>query len=213
MLDVVPDAIPDMELLELIYQHQGLLTETALREAGYIPEELCRERVLTRIGAGQYRLFDELTYVDGLVLLQWAVPEGVVAGLTALSYHELTVVLPGRADVAVPQGWQGTIPDSVGPVHVMPLPPDLFDYGITAEWPDVPGTVPVRMYAPAVAVAQVLADPTADREAQEECVPAYLHRFKDSYALQKGKQALEEALARYQVREIPRSYYAPAALR
>src|SRR5690242_20594860 len=99
MLDV-DIALPEQALVDLICAHQGVVTETQLRAAGYTPaqiQQLCQEQVLASIGVGQYRLVDELTYFDGLVLLQWAVPEGVIAGLTALSYYDLTVVLPGGA--------------------------------------------------------------------------------------------------------------------
>lgn len=209
MSDLTTPVIPDERLLDLIYRHQGVVTEAQLQEDGYTPariRQLCQEQVLTSIGAKQYRLFDEFTYLDGLVLVQWAIPEGVLAGLTALSYWNLTVVLPGSVDVSVPPRWVGTIPPSVEPVNLIRLAPELFDYGVMTVYPDIPGTVPVRMYAPEVAVAQVLADPTGDREAQEECVPMYMHSSHNH-------RALDEALDRYGVHEIPEPYYAHRAHR
>ncbi len=194
MLDTtLPGAGPDQALIDLIGRHQGIVTEAELQAAGYTPvqiRQLCREQVLTREGAGQYRLLNELTYFDGRILLQWAVPGGILAARTALIYHELSLALPREADVCVPADWSGQVPPGFR-VHALRLPPELREYGVMTVYPDPPGTVPVAMYSPAVAVAQTLADDYYYQEIQEECVWMYRQRYPEA--------ELEEALRRYGV--------------
>lgn len=193
------------QLIELLSHYHGVATQQQLLLGGLDAvgiHRFCEDGVLVQAKDG-FRLAEELegVFFDGLVLLQWAIPEGVVGGLTAVSYHDLTVALPGKPDVYVPERWRGIVPAAVEPVHLVRLPPALFEYGLITVYPDAPGTAPVRMYAPEVAIAQALSDPSLDREAQEECVPTYVHRFGFT-------KHLEEALNLYQVREIPTPYYA-----
>ena len=185
--------LPDQALMDLVCHHGGVVTQAHLQEAGYPPvriRQLCREQVLIDVGAEQYRLVNELTAVDGRVLLQWAIPGGILAARTALIYHELSLALPREADVCVPPGWAGLVPSGFR-VHVLWLPPDLRSFGVLTVYPDPPGTVPVALYSPAVAVAQTLADDYYAAEIQEECLWMYRQRYPEA--------ELEAALRRYQV--------------
>lgn len=187
------DTVPDQSLIDLVGRHHGMITQAELQAAGYTLAQvrlLCREQVLTREGAGRYRLANELSYFDGRVLLQWAIPEGILAARTALIYHELSLALPKEADVSVPADWSGQVPPGFR-VHALWLPPDLREYGVTTVYPDPPGVVPVAMYRPAVALAQVLSGEYYSEELQEEALWMYRQRYPEA--------DLEEALRRYQV--------------
>ena len=190
MLDI---AGPDQALIDLVSRHRGVVTETQLQEAGYTLaqiRQLCQEQVLTREGAGRYRLLNELTYFDGRVLLQWAIPGGILAARTALIYHELSLAVPREADVCVPDNWSGQVPPGFR-VHALRLSPELRDYGVMTVYPDPPGTVPVAIYSPAVAVVQTLADEYYYQEIQEESLWMYRQRYPEA--------DLQEALRRYQI--------------
>ncbi len=203
MLDsVLSETAPPQVLLDLVTANQGVVTQAQLQAAGYPLAQvrrLCREHVLTRDGAGRYRLANELGCFDGRVLLQWAVPGGILAARTALIYHELSLALPREADVCVPADWSGEVPLGFR-VHVLRLPPDLRDYGVMTVYPDPPGTVRVAMYSPAVAVAQVLSDEYYSQELQDEALWMYRQRYPEG--------DLEAALRRYHVTFL----HAPAML-
>jgi hypothetical protein len=77
-------------------------------------------------------------------------------------------------------------------VRLFTLPEELRAYGVTRVYPAQPGDVAVAMYAPAVAVAQTLADPYYMEETREDCVSTYVQ----DYSLD---AALREAAARYRV--------------
>ena len=195
MLDI---AEADQALIDLLCRYRGVATEAELLEAGYTQaqiRQLCQAQVLTREGARRYRLLHEETYLDGRVLLQWTFPDGILAARTALIYHELSLALPREADVCVPAEWSGEVPPGFR-VHLLRLPPDLREYGVMTVYPTPPGTVPVAMYSPAVAVAQTLADDYYYQEIQEECLWMYRQRYPEA--------DLQEALRRYQV-ELPLS--------
>jgi hypothetical protein len=192
--------LPEQALVDLICAHQGVVTEAELLAAGYTLShirQLCQEEQLIEIAPARYRLTTlwELTLIDQLVLVQWAIPEGIIGARTALSEHRITLYIPKKVDVCVPPGWSGEDPPGFH-LHPFELPPELRMYGVQIITPECPGNVqvPVKMYSPAVAVAQTLAG-SYDQETQEECVWLYRQYIGDEAALQ-------EAAQRYHV-ELP----------
>ena len=191
MLDSV---LPDQELIDLVIQHRGEVTQEALQAAGYSQTEirqLCREQVLVPRGAG-YTLENLTAFVDGLVLVQWAVPTGIIGKVSALVQHEISVALAHTIDLCVPADWQGTFPADLG-IRPFVLEPDLREYGVVTVYPTPPGTVPITMYAPAVALAQAWADPTISEETKEDGLLMYQAFLEDA-------RALQEAFDRYGLR-------------
>lgn len=199
-LDIV---LPDQALVDLVTHHRGIVTEGHLREAGYSPAhiwQLCQEEILLQVGPASYRLLDEFTFFDSLVLVQWAIPEGIIAGRTALNEHRLTVSLPKEVDVCVPPGWKARSLSHGFQVHQVILPPELRTYGVMTLIPERPGTVAVALYTPAVAAVQTYADPYYDTETRYDGIWMYRQLVGDEAALQ-------EAAQRYQV-ELPSTVYA-----
>lgn len=193
MLDV---AMPDQALIDLVCDHHGMVTEVQLGAAGYTSahiQQLLQEEQLVQVAPALYRLTIEweLTLVDRLVLVHWAVPEGIIGGRTALNEYRITLCIPPEVDLCVPPGWRGADPPGFH-LHSFELPPELREYGVMLITPDRPGNVPVAMYSPAVAVAQTLADPYYDQETQDQSVWLYRQYIGD-------EKALREAAQRYQV--------------
>jgi hypothetical protein len=196
-------ALPEQALVDLICDHQGSITEAHLRAAGYASEyirQLCQQEQLIEVAPAQYRLFDELTFFDPLVVIQWAIPEGVIAGRTALNEHRLTVSLPKEVDICVPPGWVARLIPPGFQVHSVVLSSELRTYGVMRLIPERPGTVPIAIYVPAVAVVQTFADPYYDTETRYDAVWMYRQLIGDEGALQ-------EAAQRYHV-ELPSTVYA-----
>ena len=184
--------LPPDELIEFVLEHRGVVSAEQLyqRFSQSTVNRWQQEQILVRQGDGL--TLDQLTaYVDGLVLAQWAVPAGIIGARSALIFHELTVSMPRMIDMCLPPGWKGTLPPELGirPLYV-PLP--LRDYGVTTVYPTPPGSIPVQMYAPAVALAQVWADPTIPEEDKVDGLVMY-RAFLDD------EPSLQEALERYEV--------------
>jgi hypothetical protein len=127
--------------------------------------------------------------VDGLVLAQWAVPEGIIGKLSALVFHELSVALPKVVDISLPHGWTGTLPLELG-IRPFAVPTALRGYGVMTGYPTPPGTVPVQIYSPTVALAQVWADPVLSEETKLDGLMMYR-------AFQDEENRLQEAFERY----------------
>jgi hypothetical protein len=197
----IPEHFADQRLVEVLVQHHGVVDEGQLQAAGYSPAEIRRlvaDRVLVPAdagGGGSFVFPDPALYIDMLVLNQWRLPEGIFGGRTALVFHDLTVTLPKEFDVCVPADRLdhicAVVPQDLG-VRAFTLPEDLRTYGVTQVYPAQPGDVAVAMYAPAVAVAQTLADPYYMEETREDCVNTYVQ----DYGLD---AALREAAERYGV--------------
>lgn len=193
--------LPDDTLINLTCHHQGVVTQTLLSEAGFDRvqvQQWCKQHILSQIDQERYQLHEDVIsiYVDGIVQMQWAVPEGIFGRTTALIYHHLTVAQPYIWDICVPAEWSGALPSGVN-IQLFTLPPSLHHYGVTTIYPRLPGGVPVAIYSPAVAVMQVLLDENADPRVQKECVWMY-RGFRGD------EEALQEAAARYQVSLPPR---------
>jgi hypothetical protein len=192
--------IPEPDLIDLIIAHQGVISETQLLEAGYTSDQiqnLCKKRVLTRrlfTGKrdGRYTLTHLPVFVDGLVLTQWAVPEGIIGRLSALIFHGSSVANPMQVDVCVPPGWKSHLPRTFG-VRPFVLPPALREYGAMTVYPSPPETVPIAMYTPAVALAQTLADEEEYEEYKQDAFWMYRHFLKGD------ERAPQEAAERYQI--------------
>lgn len=197
----IPEHFADQRLVGVLVQHHGIVDEAQLRTAGYALAEvrqLLVDRVLVPADAGRagkYVFPDPALYIDSLVLIQWRLPAGIFGGRTALIFHDLSVVWPVAIDVCVPADLldhvHATMPHEFG-VRPFTLSKDLRTYGVTQVYPAQPGDVAVAMYAPAVAVAQTLADPYYMEETREDCVNTYVQ----DYGLD---AALHEAAARYGV--------------
>lgn len=186
MLDI---ALPDQTLLDLVIQHHGVVTQTQLRAAGYSPariRQLCREQVLAPQGEG-YTLEHLTAFFDGLILVQWAIPDAIIGKVSAMVFHGLSVANPMVVDVCLPEDWRGTLPDDLGirPFH---LPAEVREYGVEVGYPSPPGDIPVKVYAPAVALTQVLADPRIPAETKQDCQYMYAAFGGDAGALQEAQQ-------------------------
>lgn len=185
--------LPPADLIDFVLEHQGAVSYAQLLER--YPKATInrwlREQVLVSQGEDQYTL-DQLTaYVDGLILAQWAVPGGIIGGRTALVFHELTVAMPKMVDMSLPPTWEGTLPTDLG-IRSLSVPAPLRNYGVQTVYPTPPGTVPVQMYIPAVALAQVWADPEVTEEDKLDGLVMYRAFWDD-------EPRLQEALERYGV--------------
>lgn len=194
----IPEHFADQRLVGVLVRHHGAVDDGQLRAAGYAPAEirqLLAARVLVPGEAGSYVFPDPAVYIDMLVLVQWQIPEGIFGGRTALIFHDLSVVWPAQFDVCVPanrlEQSRAGVPQEFA-VRPFTLPEDLRTYGVTQVYPAQPGDVAVAMYAPAVAVAQTLADPYYMEETREDCVNTYIQ----DHGLD---TALREAVERYGV--------------
>jgi hypothetical protein len=201
--------IPEPDLIDLVITHQGAITETHLLEAGYSADQiqvLCKKHVLTKrlfTGKrdGRYTLSLLSVFVDGLVLTQWAIPEGIIGRLSALIFHGSSVANPKQVDVCVPPGWKSPLPRTFG-VRPFVLLPELREYGVMTVYPSPPETVPIAMYTPAVALAQTLADEDEYEEYKQDAFWMYRHFLKGD------ERALQEAAERYQI-TLPEDTYSP----
>lgn len=185
-------ALPPDELIEFVLEHQGVVSAAQLLQR-FPKATITRwQQVHLLIRQGDDYTLDQLTaYVDGLVLAQWAVPGGIIGGRTALVFHELTVAMPKLVDMSLPPTWEGTLPAALG-IRPLSVPAPLRDYGVQTVYPTPPGTVPVQMYAPAVALAQVWSDPTIPEEDKLDGLVMYRAFWDD-------EPRLQEALERYGV--------------
>lgn len=184
-------ALPTDDLIEVVVQHQGIVSREQLLQhfSRAAVERWIQMQVLIPQEVGQYTLHQLSAYVDGLVLCQWAVPGGVIGKLSALVFHGLSVALPKMVDMVLPEDWQGVFPPDLG-IRPFEVPAALRDYGVTEVFPTPPGTAPVKMYTPAVALAQVWADPRMLEEPKLDGLMMY-QAFLDDEA------DLQEAFARY----------------
>jgi hypothetical protein len=194
--DEIPEHFADQHLVEVLVHHHGVVDDDQLHAAGYSPaqiRQLLADRVLVAGAAGGSVFPDPGLYLDSLVLIQWRLPAGIFGGRTALLFYDLSVVWPVQIDVCVPadllDGVYTEVPGELG-VRPFTLPQDLRSYGVTHVYPSQPGDVPVAMSAPAVAVAQTLADPSSMEETREDGVITYVQDVGLDAALQ-------EAAARY----------------
>ena len=194
-------------------RHAGYPTRTirAWLEAGMLWQD----------ASGAYRLAEPEIYIDELILALWTLPEEApvtIGGLTALEYHGYSVANVTWVDVALPTPFpphdvaptraateivtepgadaasdaEQLLPTPPLPLHPFHLPADLWAYGREAVTPGLPGTVAVPMYHPAVALAQILADPTMDLDSLTDATLRYTgYRGEDD--------ALHAALRRYNV--------------
>lgn len=202
--------IPEPDLIDLIIEHQGAVTQAQLLAAGYTADQiqdLWKKRILTRrlwTGKhdGRYTLTDLFAFVDGLVFTQWAVPEGIIGRLSAISFHDLTVAFPMWTDVCVPPGWKSPLPRNFA-LRPFVLPPELRDYGVMTVYPSLPGDVPITIYSPAVALVQMLADEGEYEEYKQDALWMYRHFYK------KDERELQEAAARYQIAVPVETTYSP----
>ncbi len=188
-------ALPPAELIDWVLEHQGTVTREELLHHYSQPaiEGWLQEQVL--IPQGERFTLGQLTaYVDGLVLAQWAVPEGIIGKVSALVFHELSVELPRVIDMSLPPDWQGILPADLG-IRPFVVAPTLREYGVMTVYPTPPGSEPVRMYTPAVALAQIWADIAIPDETREDALMMY-HAFMDA---ETGGRALQDAFRRYRV--------------
>lgn len=188
-------ALPPAELIDLVLEHQGTVTREELlhRYSQSAIEGWLQEQVLVPQGE-RFTLGQLTAYVDGLVLAQWAVPEGIIGKVSALVFHELSVELPRVIDMSLPPDWQGMLPADLG-IRPFVVAPALREYGVMIMYPTPPGSEPVRMYTPAVALAQVWADPAIPEETREDALMMY-RAFIDEEA---GARALQDAFRCYGV--------------
>lgn len=201
--------IPEPDLIDLVIAHQGAITETHLLEAGYSAGQiqvLCKKRVLTKrlfTGRrdGRYTLSLLPAFVDGLVLIQWAIPEGIIGRLSALIFYGSSIANPMQVDVCVPSGWKPHLPRTFE-VRSFVLPPELREYGVITVYPSPQETVPIAMYTPAVALAQTLADEEEYEMYKQDAFWMHHHFLKGD------ERALQEAAERYKI-TLPEDTYSP----
>ncbi len=141
------------------------------------------QNVLSETASHCYELTHPLVDIDALVLAYWAVPTGIFGGLTALVYRGLSLAPLVAFDIFVTEGT--SVPARVAdmPLRRHALPAHLLHEGVAPLTPSLPGTVAVPMFAPAVAVAQVVADPTLADEDREDAVLEYLATYSNDAAL------------------------------
>lgn len=187
--------LPPAGLIDFVLERQGVVTREELLHRYTQPtiEHWLQEQVLVPRGEG-FTLSQLTAFVDGLVLAQWAVPEGIIGKVSALVFHELSVELPTTIDLCLPGDWHGTLPADLG-IQPFVVTPNLREYGVITVYPTPPGSVPVRIYTPAVALAQVWADPAVLEETRVDALMMY-HAFVEGAA---GARALREAFHRYGV--------------
>lgn len=184
-------ALPPDDLIDLVLEHQGVVSHAQLlqRYSNAMIKRWVREQVLVQ--QGDHYTLDQLSaYVDGLVLAQWAVPGGIIGARSALVFHGLTVAFPKLVDMTLPPDWQGTLPAEIG-IRPFVVPPALRDYGVMTVFPTPPGSIPVRMYTPAVALVQVWADPAIPEEGKLDGLMMY-RAFREE-----EEPLLQEAQERY----------------
>ena len=86
------------------------------------------------------------------------------------------------------------LPSASARVRLFHVPEVLRDFGVEHVTPALPGTFTIPMFAPGVALAQVLADPGVDLESATDALTRYMG--------ERGMDAsLQEAAARYGVTE------------
>ncbi len=183
--------LAEQRLIALVCAGQGQVTESQLVAAGLSSQRLVSETVLVPVHGG-YALCEPLNYVPALVVVQWRMPGVIVGGLSAAIFHGISVAMPGPLDIVLPQAWHESLPTET-PLHIMDLAPTLREYGVIAVQPMAEIAVTIPMYAPAVAVTQVLADSVYGRDRQQDCVARYVGRYG------RNGVSLVEAAQRYAV--------------
>lgn len=93
--------------VSIFNQHNGLLRSGQAQQLGIDPKtisEMHQAGILDKLGRGLYRLSElpPLNYPD-LVLIALRVPSAVICLISALQFHNLTVEIPKRIYIALPQ--------------------------------------------------------------------------------------------------------------
>ena len=178
---IAPDA-----LVTLICHHSGRVTREELHAAGFadaLIDAWEHQAVVTRDPSGRFQLASPDVYVDWLIQAHWDIPDGIIGHLTALEYHGLSVAWLRQVDVGVRRLPLPSASARVSPFHV---PEALWDFGVEHVTPTLPGAVTILMYAPAVALAQVLADHNVDLESATDALARYLSEHEVDGALREA---------------------------
>jgi predicted transcriptional regulator of viral defense system len=92
------------EIIDYIKRHGGYARMSELRSAGFQTRDisiLCEQGSLEKIKAGLYKLSSS-DVTSGNVDISKAIPEAVIALVSALSFHELTTFNPPKVHIAIP---------------------------------------------------------------------------------------------------------------
>lgn len=92
------------EIIDYIQKQGGYARMSELRSAGFQTRDisiLCEQGSLEKVKAGLYKLSNsEVT--SGYVDVSKAIPEAVIAVVSALSFHGLTTFNPSKVHIAIP---------------------------------------------------------------------------------------------------------------
>src|SRR6185436_7274183 len=102
----MPTSVSDIDKVLKLARRRERVTARELAAAGIHTQVLTRlvkSGQLERVVRGVYRLPDQsITEKHGLVLASIAVPQGVIALLSALQFHGLGTQLPSEVWIAIP---------------------------------------------------------------------------------------------------------------
>lgn len=147
---------PATRLERLFKEHHGYLHRQQVVDAGIDPHLLSawvEQGRAERVQRGVYRdatapaLTDE-TYVE----LALRIPKGVICLRSALSFHELSTIVPGEIDLAIPNKAR-TPPIYYPPVRFYYFTERVYHYGIE-EHPA--GPTALKVYSPEKTLADML---------------------------------------------------------
>lgn len=100
--------------------------------------------LIEQVGRGLYRRSDEPPANFDLLEIAYRAPNATLCLVTALAHHNLTDIIPGRIDIAVPRGTRS--PRLAAPVWVHVFNRETFDIG--RERLDLDGEGVVGLYSP-----------------------------------------------------------------
>lgn len=150
------DQTPTSRLKRLFKEHNGYLRRQQVVDAGIDPHLLSswvEHGRAERVQRGVYRDADAPPLTDEtLVELALRIPKGVVCLRSALSFHELSTVVPGEIDLAIPNKAR-TPPIEYPPVRFYYFTERVYGYGIE-EHPA--GPVTLKVYSPEKTLADML---------------------------------------------------------
>ncbi len=150
------DQTPVSRLERLFKEHYGYLRRQQVVDAGIDPHLLSAwvdQGRAERVQRGIYRYTDAPPLTDEtLIELALRIPKGVVCLRSALSFHELSTVVPGEIDLAIPNKAR-TPPIEYPPVRFYYFAQRVYQYGIEEH---SAGPTTLKVYSPEKTLADML---------------------------------------------------------
>lgn len=156
MAHAVDEQTPASRLERLFRENHGYLQRQQVVDAGIDPHLLSawvEQGRAERVQRGVYRdaAAPPLTN-ETLVELALRIPKGIVCLRSALSFHELSTVMPGEIDLAIPHKSR-TPPIDYPPVRFYYFTERVYRYGVE-EHPS--GPTALKVYSPEKTLADML---------------------------------------------------------